>query len=380
MSQLLKLTEDTLRTLRCALCYCYLSVSPIIIISENGQEQKCGRCKDITPNNKINQKNVAFENLMKLVLFPCTFPDCEEKLTWENVEAHEKECRHRTIKCPIHSNCNDLIKIENIEFHFENSHGGYLFRDTISDLTMKFGDYSVALLIKDKIPFLLQRKVDESYCHFHIFSLKPKTDYYFEIKMSSPKTNGFSLLYVDDVTFYEERKHCMKCTSGRCNEKYHVYCNAYRKYVKKEIMTNKIEPQLAKSFLRSDVFTLTVNLFKYDSKPGDEQDELTAEEISICNSNNEKLMRQLLQCPVCMELMTAPILTCKTGHHICSSCRKRISVCPSCGSSFRDSRNYGLEELAQMGELFCENQPKGCNFIGNVDSIIKHLDACDLSD
>ena len=37
-----------------------------------------------------------------------------------------------------------------------------------------------------------------------------------------------------------------------------------------------------------------------------------------------------LECPVCLETAAAPIFTCQEMHLICSSCRPRLSSCPTC--------------------------------------------------
>ena len=36
------------------------------------------------------------------------------------------------------------------------------------------------------------------------------------------------------------------------------------------------------------------------------------------------------QCPVCRDYALPPILQCQAGHLVCSSCRPRLSCCPTC--------------------------------------------------
>lgn len=38
----------------------------------------------------------------------------------------------------------------------------------------------------------------------------------------------------------------------------------------------------------------------------------------------------LFECPVCFEIVLPPIMQCQVGHLVCSSCRPKLSCCPTC--------------------------------------------------
>jgi hypothetical protein len=41
-------------------------------------------------------------------------------------------------------------------------------------------------------------------------------------------------------------------------------------------------------------------------------------------------LEQELECPVCFEPATIPIMKCEEDHLICSACRERVNECPEC--------------------------------------------------
>jgi len=47
-----------------------------------------------------------------------------------------------------------------------------------------------------------------------------------------------------------------------------------------------------------------------------------------------KSLASLLECPVCFELMGCPIIQCLNGHNICSKCKPRVNLCPTCRWGF----------------------------------------------
>lgn len=55
--------------------------------------------------------------------------------------------------------------------------------------------------------------------------------------------------------------------------------------------------------------------------------------------------REELECPVCTEMIPPKqIFQCLSGHPVCSSCRPRLSSCPTCRQPII-GRNYGMEAL-----------------------------------
>jgi len=50
-------------------------------------------------------------------------------------------------------------------------------------------------------------------------------------------------------------------------------------------------------------------------------------------------VRQIMECPVCMECMRSPITLCANGHNICNICWPKVWHSPTCRHQFWDTRN-----------------------------------------
>ena len=60
--------------------------------------------------------------------------------------------------------------------------------------------------------------------------------------------------------------------------------------------------------------------------------------------------------------MFAPIYQCPRGHPLCGACKTRIALCPFCRAELSDTRNRGLELLAEGLTAFCRH---GCGALLN---------------
>jgi len=74
-------------------------------------------------------------------------------------------------------------------------------------------------------------------------------------------------------------------------------------------------------------------------------------------------MFQELECPICFNTCTAPILTCENGHIICKECRKNVSSCPSCRKPFNGTRNLFAENFISTYSQPCHFKQDGCDFL-----------------
>ena len=83
-----------------------------------------------------------------------------------------------------------------------------------------------------------------------------------------------------------------------------------------------------------------------------------------------------LECPVCLEYMASPIKMCENGHNVCSSCKERLSDCPTCRGTFINVRNIVLEKLAASAVYPCKNREAGCEETLPLVERNKHLSAC----
>lgn len=83
-----------------------------------------------------------------------------------------------------------------------------------------------------------------------------------------------------------------------------------------------------------------------------------------------------LECPVCMEYMTAAICMCQCGHSICKNCRdnKNITKCPICEADFVSNRNIALERISSLIKYPCRN----CNLLFEANEIDEHEKYCEI--
>ncbi|XP_030955705.1 E3 ubiquitin-protein ligase SINAT2-like [Quercus robur] len=92
-------------------------------------------------------------------------------------------------------------------------------------------------------------------------------------------------------------------------------------------------------------------------------------------SNND--VHDLLECPVCMNLMYPPIYQCPSGHTLCSNCKVRVhNCCPACRHELGNIRCLALEKVAESLELPCRYQILGCHDIFPYYSKLKHEKNC----
>ncbi|KAI4459005.1 e3 ubiquitin-protein ligase siah2 [Holotrichia oblita] len=98
------------------------------------------------------------------------------------------------------------------------------------------------------------------------------------------------------------------------------------------------------------------------------------EEDEVLSQGNGIL--QQLECPICLEYMTPPILQCHGGHSFCQPCRKKITTCPTCRSAIGNTRNFLLENITSTIPYPCKYKKYGCNFSTSANNIQKHQAAC----
>ena len=69
------------------------------------------------------------------------------------------------------------------------------------------------------------------------------------------------------------------------------------------------------------------------------------------NSITDEYIRDLLECPVCMEtIKSVPIYQCTNGHVICKDCIEKLNNCPICRNDSGLVRILKLEKIVQRLE------------------------------
>ena len=65
----------------------------------------------------------------------------------------------------------------------------------------------------------------------------------------------------------------------------------------------------------------------------------------------EEYLRDLLECPVCMEtIKSVPVYQCTNGHVICKVCIEKLNNCPICRNDSALVRSLKLENIVQRLE------------------------------
>lgn len=382
--------------LKCDLCKGYLSVAPI---SSNEEKFACGRCNPGWSRDRI------YEHLAQFMVFPCSF--CDEQFPWSSMEKHEsqcrkdvilcpskfkknfniskmpqstigeyhKECQYRQIMCPFDF-CDASYEVKNVEKHFVKFHKDYVFNNTVEakkilkeEKVWNFNpDTQVCLIVYKMMPFLLYIHSVCTYeettgdiisydYFFSIFSLcLENCDFQYDVTLSITGENETTVLSLKDqeIKPFNEKLHCIKYLRI-----------GLIKYNSFNFMTTRFE-KLRKS-----------NKLKLSYS------------IQICEEFNVKVDNSIknffvnidnlgksFECPICKDYLSSPIYNCNTGHTFCKKCKEQLMICPFCQAVIDKSRNFVLEDILDVLQIVCPNEPKGCQFFGKVHEIKHHELTC----
>jgi hypothetical protein len=99
-----------------------------------------------------------------------------------------------------------------------------------------------------------------------------------------------------------------------------------------------------------------------------------------------KISRVSLRCPVCLQRLTRPVMSCQNGHSLCGGCASSIVAsdasaarlrCPVCRDAREMSRNLMAE--AALDGVVCEC-PNACGLVGvTASELEKHAQNCPMS-
>jgi hypothetical protein len=78
---------------------------------------------------------------------------------------------------------------------------------------------------------------------------------------------------------------------------------------------------------------------------------MAASKPNQTSSDFEEYIRDLLECPVCIEILkSVPVYQCANGHVICMDCIEKLNNCPICRNDSELRRNLKLENIVQRLE------------------------------
>lgn len=348
MESLCVIPDKTLAHLKCSLCDGYLSVSPIMLISDDGHKYKCGRCSLI--KTVVSSPATIYEQLAKLMSFPCNYPDCDKKIPFAGVKDHEKICEHRIVICPK-ANCNDIVKLIKIGAHFKEKHTDTYHSNSFY-IKNVYAYYNIDVLEKNGKTYISLFDFDDVNFGINVCGVDPNDNYQYEVVLKSEKSHFGITVSNQALVSFNEREHCFKCVSNNCKSKYHVYKDN-RKEISRR-MSTKINKDSVKRLFGSGLITYSINIIDGD-KP---KEEPKAEVKDVIIRKAKKIFMQLLECPFCKQYMSSPIYQCLSGHTICNSCKSTMPKCPTCQEPIQNTRNFTLEELSKKVEIPDEKKVK----------------------
>ena len=69
------------------------------------------------------------------------------------------------------------------------------------------------------------------------------------------------------------------------------------------------------------------------------------------SSDIEEYIKDLLECPVCLEtIKSVPVYQCTNGHVTCKDCIKKLNNCPICRNNSAPARSLQLEKIVERLE------------------------------
>ncbi|CAH1176924.1 unnamed protein product [Phaedon cochleariae] len=361
--------QNAMLSFKCWLCENLLSVPPIMVLSKDGKQLKCGRCKNNEEKPSIC-RNFAFENVAMFSSVPCMYKDCNKITPWKEVERHEDACDKKTIKCPIYyEECEGIFQVDSVVSHCRRFHADKIFFNTFNyELsTHPLSRMICFLAYNGDHPqnFILMIINTFSSSEVYVASLKEIDECFrYDLKLSSTK-NGTSVTYEDQpISKYVEMDHCLTCMVAECDLPRYPHTKMQQR-IPVNIHFKKIDLTVMKP-LFGDIskikFTITI-------VPKEKYSDSSLGTVNQC-------LKKELCCPICMEYMISEIYNCEKGHVLCNTCKIQLTECPSCGTNIGESRSFPLENLADEVVLTCLFYKNGCKFTGKLKSLSSHEKEC----
>lgn len=329
----------------CRKCEKFLN-PPIVLV--DGIGNVCGSCNTMDPPN-TGVHNSALEIILQHLRIPCR-NYCNENLEYFNMNSHEAVCANRNYVCPMKNfdGCPWEVALNDLVDHSILEH---------ADIVLKGTDNS----------FLLDVDITKSY-NIVRFLHNVKNNFILHINCDLEQSQLRYTMYnigklenVEKLSYSVEQSRDNTCLlyHGTNLKIYHL-------------------SQYYMDFDPSKALSIDVSLLK---KFGDESTVVTIIKIMTPDASKELLEEKLwnyFECPVCNSLMKPPIYQCLAGHSICNCCRPRLQKCPTCRSSFGNSRNYALEALTNGVNYPCGHRELGCPIVLPISEITVHESECDL--
>ncbi|KAJ8924985.1 hypothetical protein NQ315_001150 [Exocentrus adspersus] len=257
-------------SLKCSVCKNYLNVSPVLT-SEDGKINKCGRCNLRGP--QLTNRNSLYESIGSKLSFPCINEDCKQRLSWHEVQRHEKSCAYRKICCPFWA-CRDKNIAMNLlsdAGHFKKEHPGILCegKAALSLEDIKKHQSFMRLLTVDGLPYLviIHALGTGERIWIAVFNFDSSQKSY-QIKLYSDDKMRKCVIYKEPVVLYDENQHCLYCLQNLCNVETHRYSKRYPEAQKEKFkFYTKIDVLCTKNVLLSEEMRFEIRIVPGDVTP-----------------------------------------------------------------------------------------------------------------
>ena len=115
-----KKVDDMKKQVKCPVCLEVPRKGPVFIcpnghlVCQECKRESCPICRAQMRDNRSLLAIAVIEN----ILHDCKNIECGEKYPLDNIEKHEKDCKHRVVACPFYD-CNVRVPLSKRLNHFE---------------------------------------------------------------------------------------------------------------------------------------------------------------------------------------------------------------------------------------------------------------------
>ena len=169
-----KKIEDMKKEIECPICLEVPREGPVFscpnghLVCKNCKGESCPTCREVMGNNK----SLVAVAIIERILHDCKFVECEEEFSLNEIDKHEKICKHRLVACPF-SLCVQMVPLSKLLAHLESNRSCCYTRTpkVVDGLFANFSVASLAIAQENLQTPQLNYKV-RAYCYDgHLFAL-----------------------------------------------------------------------------------------------------------------------------------------------------------------------------------------------------------------
>jgi len=109
------------KSVECPICFEVPRKGPVFtypnghLVCQSCKTDSCPTCREAMGNNKSLLAVAVIEN----ILHDCKFNECKETFSLNEIEEHEKLCKHRFVSCPYYLKCGQSVPLLNLFSHLD---------------------------------------------------------------------------------------------------------------------------------------------------------------------------------------------------------------------------------------------------------------------